>query len=261
MNKKEAKEFCKRYDKFKNNNLPTPFWDEERQTLEYVWFKPGEHFESELVPSVNGSLVDALAHVAYTSFYYSYTCGHFTWGIGEKPKYVVGHVHAHLFEEVVRDLYDFPESFSISKDEEGCFSRQELEYLRRVQKYLLFIGLKDIKTLKPSVSRYRNKKHEKYSSVPIRICNNKTIKDFLSGKRNFGVITPDDLSYYEDNPDLLNYQYEELLVDQEDNFIMHIKHTYSEIKEYKDIKNVYKNAELKDTDKVVVEHFTIIKVF
>jgi hypothetical protein len=24
---------------------------------------------------------------------------------------------------------------------------------------------------------------------------------------------------------------------------------------------VYKNAELKDTDKVVVEHFTIIKVF
>lgn len=26
----------KRYDKFKKNNLPTPFWDDERLTLEYV---------------------------------------------------------------------------------------------------------------------------------------------------------------------------------------------------------------------------------
>ena len=24
------------YEKFKNNNLPTPFWDEKRKTLEYV---------------------------------------------------------------------------------------------------------------------------------------------------------------------------------------------------------------------------------
>ena len=29
-------DFNSRYDKFKENNLPTPFWDEERQTLEYV---------------------------------------------------------------------------------------------------------------------------------------------------------------------------------------------------------------------------------
>ena len=38
MNKKQIKEFLKRYDKFKKNNLPTPFWDDERQIFEYVSF-------------------------------------------------------------------------------------------------------------------------------------------------------------------------------------------------------------------------------
>ena len=28
------------YSRFKKNNLPTPFWDDERQTLEYVHFTP-----------------------------------------------------------------------------------------------------------------------------------------------------------------------------------------------------------------------------
>ena len=38
MNKKEYQEFMKRYEKFKKNNLPTYFWDEERQTYEYVYY-------------------------------------------------------------------------------------------------------------------------------------------------------------------------------------------------------------------------------
>ena len=38
MKEGDYKEFIKRYDQFKKNNLPTPFWDEERQTLEYVYF-------------------------------------------------------------------------------------------------------------------------------------------------------------------------------------------------------------------------------
>lgn len=38
MNKNQTKEFLKRYDKFKKNNLPTPFCDDERQIFEYVSF-------------------------------------------------------------------------------------------------------------------------------------------------------------------------------------------------------------------------------
>lgn len=36
MQKRKFNEFMKRYDKFEKNNLPTPFWDEKRHTLEYV---------------------------------------------------------------------------------------------------------------------------------------------------------------------------------------------------------------------------------
>lgn len=38
----DYEEFNKRYDKFNKNNLLTPFWDEERQTLEYVYFYIGQ---------------------------------------------------------------------------------------------------------------------------------------------------------------------------------------------------------------------------
>ena len=38
MKKHEFIEFEKRYEKFKKNNLPTPFFDDERQTFEYVYY-------------------------------------------------------------------------------------------------------------------------------------------------------------------------------------------------------------------------------
>ena len=71
MNKKQTKEFEKRYDKFKNSNLPTPFWDDERQTLEYVYYYDNK-------PVINNCLFEALADIALTGFYYSFTCGHRT---------------------------------------------------------------------------------------------------------------------------------------------------------------------------------------
>ena len=57
MNKKEYKEFLKRYDKFQKNNLPTPFWDDERQTLEYV------HFINEEEREISDDLVYALENI------------------------------------------------------------------------------------------------------------------------------------------------------------------------------------------------------
>lgn len=166
MNEIEYKEFIKRYDKFKNNNLPTPFWDEERQTLEYIYFYNGKSIinQEEAVNQleVHQDLFNALGEIAFTGLYYSFTDKHMT-GKYEGKEFVknvvVAHNHAHSFEEVVRALYSSPESFSISKEEEVYYSHQELEYLRRVQKYLLFIGMKDEEDTKTSVKRYRNKIH------------------------------------------------------------------------------------------------------
>ena len=38
MTELEYKEFAKRYEKFKDCNLPVRYWDDERQTLEFVYY-------------------------------------------------------------------------------------------------------------------------------------------------------------------------------------------------------------------------------
>ena len=95
---------------------------------------------------IYNNLTEALENIADTSFYYSYTTKYQKL-TNEGIKFVVGKTHAHSFENVVRDIYQSPESFRISHDEK-IFSKQELRYLKKLQKYLLFIGLKDINSNK-----------------------------------------------------------------------------------------------------------------
>lgn len=271
MNKNKFKNFIKRYDIFYQNNLPTPFWDEERQTLEYVYYNSELSYWEKVYKTdtknydgklkVNSNLIEALENIAYTRFYYPYTSGYFTYAKGNKSKLNIGHTHSHSFEGVVKDLYDFPESFMISKDEEQFYSKQQLEYLRRVQKYLLFIGLKDINDNKSNKKRYINKKQKKYGMADIRSYQNKTINDFLTGKRNFIVIIPDNIDIYERYKEYPKHYKKELVVDLEDNFKMFIEYTYQEIKLYKEIKGIYNNKKLKDNDKIIVEYFKILEIF
>lgn len=260
----EYKEFIKRYDKFKKNNLPTPFWDEERRTLEYIYFCYGKSIlkgkEKEL--EINSSLSKALGEIACTGFYYSFTDKHIMgWREDGKfiQKLVIEHNHVHSFEEVVKALYASPESFSISKEEEQFYSKQELEYLRRVQKYLLFIGMKDLETTKVSVSRYRNKIHSKYEHALIYRFNDFTLNKVLNGERDFRII--DWYSGYRGPKTYRPKEYQALIVDQEDNFRMFVEFTYEEIKFYKDIKKVCKDRFYKDDDKLIVIHFKILETF
>lgn len=181
-------EFQKRYKKFKKNNLPTPFFDDERQTFEYVYYS-NDFFnnDSDKYPEVNCKLTDALANIAFTGLYYSFNCKEIAY-TKEGVKITYGHSHAHSFDEVVRSLYDFSESFSIPKEDEKFYSEQELHYLRRVQKYLLFIGLKDIgETRKIPVSRYRNKNQEKYANLRIFSINNPCLEQIFAKKIDFMI--------------------------------------------------------------------------
>ncbi len=142
----EYKEFVKRYEKFKGCNLPVPFWDEERQVKEYVYYDE-DYYSNKVDESmyyiVTDNLGRALEGLAMTGLYYSYDCGGYREVEDGKYEFFVGHTHAHAFEEVLRDLYDYPESFSISENDEEYYSKQELKYLKKIQDYLLSIGLKD----------------------------------------------------------------------------------------------------------------------
>lgn len=257
MKKHEFIEFEKRYEKFKKNNLPTPFFDDERQTFEYVYYSYRFfNNDNKKYPEINHSLTDALADIAFTELYYSFNCKEIAY-TKEDVKIIFGHCHAHSFDEVVRFLYDFPESFSISKEDEKFYSEQELHYLRRVQKYLLFIGLKDIDdTKKIPISRYRNKNQEKYANLRIYRFNNFYIEQVLKKKKDFMIF-----GWFPTHDKTVLIEKQALVSDMEDNIRLLIKFTNEEIKLYKEIKDVYQNKEFKDDEKVIIAHFKILKEF
>lgn len=259
MTEEEYKKFCKRYDKFKKNNLPTPFWDDERQTYEYVRFYK-ENGKDNL--EVYSELTDALGNIACAGLYYSFTSKNI---ISEKEndkiitKVVSDHFHAHTFDEVVKNLYYYPESFHISKDDEQFYSKQEINYLKKIQKYLLFIGLKDLDKERVSVSRYRNKTQSKYENVFIQEFTDQLIDDIEKEKRNFAITDwhPEYLELEKYKPG----EFQALIVDKKYNFKMLIEYAKSEVKLYKDIKMDYKNDKLNDNDKIVLRYFKILKKF
>jgi len=157
---------------------------------------------------------------------------------------------------VVQSLYDFPESFKIEDDELVYYSKQELEYLRRVQKYLLFIGLKDLDSRKPKVDRFRNKKHAKYGGIPIHCYKEESLKDFLSGKRNFTVG-----KWYEGFENREYEDYYMLFADMEDNIKMYVKLIKKQEKRYDSIKDKFQDETLKEEDKVILTYFEIMEIF
>ena len=256
MNEKEFQKFMKRYDKFKKNNLPTLFYDEERRTREYV-YKPeyktwdGTAYHQDI--KVFDNITEALSDVTYASFYYSYSC---RFGLNENNEKVSLHTHAHSFDEVVRDLYDYPESFKISKAEEEFYSKQELGYLKRVQKYLLFIGMKD-NDFKSKNTRYRNKLHKKYGHAIIHKYPKKTINDILLDKCNFRVTEWYDSSIYDKDID----PFDALIIDDDYDFRLYVKYVHWEVKKYKEIKDIYEIKNFKDNDNVVVTYFEILEKF
>lgn len=256
-------EFNKRYYKLKNNNLPTPFWDEERRILEYVYFdnsKSTLNLDDKI--EVNTNLVDALGEVANISFYYSFTSKYPKLIIDNEKttkELVIGKIHVHSFEQVVKTLYDFPESFSISKEEEQLYSKQELEYLKRVQKYLLFIGIKDLNIEESQNSRYINIKRNKYEKAYIYKRDNETIKNIINKNINFDVKKC--YSEYLQDKKFEPNEYQALLVDEEENFKIFIEITERKTMHYKDIKKLYNLKNLKDDDKVVVTYFKILEIF
>lgn len=248
-------DFYDRYNKFSKNNLPTPYWDNERHTLEYVYFADGE-------AQVFDNITFALENIIYAGFYYSFTSRHLSGHLeGKKMVYetVVGHSHDHSFEGVVRALYDSPESFSISKEEEIYYSKQELDYLRHVQKYLLFLGLKDVTELHPPVSRYRNTKYNKYKNAIVHHLSTKHVEQIINKELNF--VVKDFYPEYEKYMKEDFTHFEALIIDDNEDFRLLIEYVKEEIKRYKEVKKIYEIPDKKDEDKVLVTYLKVKEVF
>ena len=256
---REMIEFNKRYDSFKKNNLPTPFLDHERETLEYVLFSNSIWCENKLIATPN--LYNAFEEIIWDNFYYPFNARHYEGHYDKNNKWVteevIGHMHEHDFDYVIRWVYNSPETFSINKEDEHYYSDQELRFIKHLQGYLNLIGLKDCGAGKPQVNRYRNKMRKKYEKAYVRKASDEIIKAILAGELNYEIYQ------YKVGDKLKNYKKGErraLIMNQDDKFVMSLEFGKSELREYKEVKKYYK-MDLKDTDKVIVNYFKLLEKF
>ena len=133
----------RRYKKFRNCNLPYPFWDKKRDTFEWVYYDKYRQGGYD----IQKSLYEALGNVSSSGVTYHYEA--FMYGRKnpeqEELKYQMMESHCHSFDEIVGCVYDYPESFCIPEDCLEEYSKQELRFLKKMQSYLKAIGLPDKK--------------------------------------------------------------------------------------------------------------------
>ena len=241
MSKFDYKTFNLRYEKYKKNNLPTPFWDKERQVLEYV-FSDKNHL------SICNNVTDSFNNKF--CLYYPFNCIMVTKDGIKK----IGPCHEHTFEEVVRDLYNYPVSFSISKKDEIYYSKQELNYLKRMKNYFLLVGLNDIED-NVKIFRYRNK----YQNAIIIDLENREINNIIKGKKSFFAVKQNRY-----NKDLKKYtkgELQYLIVDEKNNFRLLIEYIEKKKQKYAEIKKQVKVSKSKDEDDMIIYYFKILEIF
>ena len=220
-----------RYIKVKSCNLPYPFWNKKRQTFEWVRYS-----KDYKCYCVEPSLVYSIGEVARTGVTYHYKAKLYG---REFPTQTIKHRlmvnHCHSFEEVVKALYDYPETFSVPNEFLDEYSKQELDYLKKAKKYLQLIELKDIKP-----SKERELLDEKWNNVYTK--KRKSIKDLLFlfnyQKRWRKIIFNEDLKRYSNEfvqkydfcrfMDLDNEKIANAIMDGEKNYKIDVKYSFSQ---------------------------------
>lgn len=145
------KKIEKRYKKFKNCSIPYSFYDKKRDTFEWIRY-------SNIINQyeTSNNIVDALTSIGNIGMIYHYKANFYNY---EKKKYENIISHCHNFDELISELYRYPESFEIPKDYIDEYSKQELEYISSLQKYFKLINLKDEKYSK-EIEEFDNKWEE-----------------------------------------------------------------------------------------------------
>lgn len=129
----------RKYRKLDKCNLPFRFYNKKSEQCEWVNYK--NFIDNTSRYDSNILLLDALSDICKIGLTYHYNINN-----NKKDKNYQN--HSHDFNSVLKDLYFYPESFNIPDEFKNNYSRQELNYINELQKYLLFIELKDFKNSK-----------------------------------------------------------------------------------------------------------------
>lgn len=129
----------RKYRKLDKCNLPFRFYNKKSEQCEWVNYK--NFIDNTSRYDSNIFLLDALSDICKIGLTYHYNINN-----NKKDKNYQN--HSHDFDSVLKDLYFYPESFNIPDEFKNNYSRQELNYINELQKFLLFIELKDFKNSK-----------------------------------------------------------------------------------------------------------------
>lgn len=129
----------KRYHKLSKCNLPFGFYNKRKDKFEWVNYV--KYHDNTTGYNNNTYLMDALSDICKVDLTYHYN-------IKNKSTDQNYQSHSHDFDSVLKELYLYPESFSIPNEYKNNYSTQELNLINEMQKYLLFIELKDFQNSK-----------------------------------------------------------------------------------------------------------------
>lgn len=254
----------RRYKQFKNCSLPYPFWDLKRDVFEWVnYVKEKQEFD------VFTELYEAFARKTFVLTYHYAIKSFSKNNVKKEIPNKVEINHGHNFNEVLQALYDYPEAFTIPDEYKKEYSEQELCFLKRVQNYLLLLGLKDFEysdekkkileklnklhdkkkknvidkmkrrylnkkeakiTKKERLARSFNEKEFQYSYYYIMyIDKEENIKAMLNGKKNYRIYP-----HYSFSKSRIGNQF--LVVDKEEKFRASLEFTKEKLIPFKELK-------------------------
>ncbi len=124
-------------NKYKNCHIPYPYYDKKSNIIKWIMYN-----ETTKQIEKNNSLQDALENNIQNNLIYHYKAKIYK---VDEMKYQKEICHCHSFDEIIKVLYKYPESFLIPKEYKNEYSNQELKLLKEFKNYLLLIGLKDYK--------------------------------------------------------------------------------------------------------------------
>lgn len=142
------------YNKFKKCSLPYPFWNKKHNTLEWVNYNSYDGF------LINNELYESLTDRIYEFTYHYEIKSYSKKNIKKEIPNRVEVNHCHNFNDVLRALYEYPNSFSIPMRFKNEYSEQQLMFIKQLQNYFKLIQLKDYEE-----SEELKKIYEKYDDI------------------------------------------------------------------------------------------------
>lgn len=187
--KEVAKKNLKKYEN-KYNGTSLPVFCEYNDDFNYlltseVIYQNNTKCE-ELLPYDN--FINVAEELTVNSLYYPYNTMISTVDTNGNQKSHLNHSHAHDFEQVVLDVYHNPNYFSINQEDYEYYSKQQLDFLFRLQNFLKLVKKPDnINSNNENTNAFNElaKEYRKYKMKTLK--DDKLVENLLNGKRPYFI--------------------------------------------------------------------------